>query len=144
MQTFMPYPDFRKSLESLDPSRLGNQIYRECLTLARGGWKNHPASKMWQGYEYALCEYALVGLEVLKERGKDYPHHRETFLKIQSQHEDTGLPPWVGYEPLHASHRSNLLRKKHDYYSQFGWTEPLDLEYIWPTKHLQHLTGKSE
>ena len=134
MQTFLPYANFRKSLECLDPKRLGNQIYRECLNLVRGGWKNHPASKMWQGYEYALCEYSLVGLEVLKERGKDYPHHRETFLEIQRNYPDTGLPPWIGDEAFHASHRSNLLRKNIDYYSQFGWTEPTDLEYIWPSK----------
>ena len=47
MQTFLPYPDFAKSARVLDPSRLGNQFYREGLTLLRGKWPNHPASKMW-------------------------------------------------------------------------------------------------
>ena len=40
-------------------------------------------------------------------------------------------PHWLGYEPFHASHRSNLLRKDAEYYSQFGWTEPDNLPYIW-------------
>lgn len=33
---------------------------------------------------------------------------------------------------MHASHRSNLLRKEPEYYTQFGWTEPPDLPYVWP------------
>jgi hypothetical protein len=41
------------------------------------------------------------------------------------------LQSWFGYEPFHASHRSNLLRKDDDYYSAFGWTDPKDLKYVW-------------
>ena len=33
---------------------------------------------------------------------------------------------------MHASHRSNLLRKEPAHYTQFGWTEPPDLPYVWP------------
>lgn len=33
---------------------------------------------------------------------------------------------------MHASHRSNLLRKEPEHYTQFGWTEPPDLAYVWP------------
>ena len=33
---------------------------------------------------------------------------------------------------MHASHRSNLLRKDPEHYMQFGWTEPPDLPYVWP------------
>jgi len=45
------------------------------------------------------------------------------------------LPPWIGQENFHASHRSNLLRKKPDHYGQFGWDEPRDLPYVWPEKN---------
>jgi hypothetical protein len=41
-------------------------------------------------------------------------------------------PPWLGDERLHASHRSNLLRKDPEHYGQFEWTEPDDLPYWWP------------
>jgi len=131
MQTFLPYPDFRKSLESLDPSRLGNQIYRECKTLVSGHWKNHPIAKIWFGHEYALCEYALVGLEVLEERGRYYPHWIEWFTEKQNEFTDTGLPDIVGYTPFHDSHKSNLLRKLPEHYSRFNWDVPDDLPYIW-------------
>ena len=133
MQTFLPYEDYYESLKTLDPSRLGNQIYREARTLVNGGWENHPASKMWRGYEYSLCEYALEGLKVLRERGRPYPHWERWFKEKQREFSNTGKPPWVGNEEFHASHRSNLLRKDKEWYSQFGWTEPDDLPYVWGT-----------
>lgn len=42
------------------------------------------------------------------------------------------LPPWIGNQLFHAAHRSNLLRKDPVYYVQFGWTEPDNLDYVWP------------
>jgi Pyrimidine dimer DNA glycosylase len=131
MQTFLPYPDFQASLECLDPKRLGNQVYREAKTLLGGGWPNHPASKMWRGYEDALAQYMLVGLRVLAKRGLRYPHHTEIIRKFD--YNTTVMPPWLGNEEFHASHRSNLLRKNELFYRQWGWTEPIDLPYIWPT-----------
>ena len=68
MQVFLPYPDFAKSVECLDPSRLGNQIYREALTLIKGGWKHHPASKMWANHKHALAKYWIAGLDELLKR----------------------------------------------------------------------------
>jgi hypothetical protein len=132
MQTFLPFPNFHDSLRTLDSKRLGNQIYREALTLARGGWPNHPASKMWRGHERSLCDYALAGLDVLAERGKYYPQHRTTFLALRSALDDTGAPPWLGDHAFHESHQSNLLRKDPAHYGQFGWTVPDDLPYVWP------------
>ena len=38
-----------------------------------------------------------------------------------------------GWTNLHASHRSNLLKKDPEHYGQFGWSEPHDLAYVWPT-----------
>jgi hypothetical protein len=43
------------------------------------------------------------------------------------------LPSWWGDDAVHASHRSNLLRKLPEHYSRFGWSEPCDLPYVWPT-----------
>jgi hypothetical protein len=132
MQTFLPVPGYLQSMRCLDKSRLGNQVWREGITLVRGGWKNHPASKMWRGHEYHLCLYLLAGSEVLKERGKEYPQVKEKILIEMAKHKDTGAPPWIGDEKFHASHRSNLLRKNPAWYGQFGWNEPSDLPYVWP------------
>jgi hypothetical protein len=135
MQVFLPYADFNRSVSCLDPSRLGNQIYREGLTLIRGGWPNHPVSKAWRNYRKLLAQYCLAGLDELEKRGRKYPHHKVTFLEYFENEPDNGLPGWIGLEQFHASHRSNLLRKDPSWYGKFGWTEPPTLEYWWPTKH---------
>ena len=41
------------------------------------------------------------------------------------------MPDWIGDERIHKSHRSNLLRKDGEFYKQYGWTEPTDIEYHW-------------
>ena len=44
---------------------------------------------------------------------------------------EPNLPNWFGGD-IHATHRSNLLRKDAAHYGQFGWGEPDDLPYHWP------------
>lgn len=130
MQTFLPYPDFQASMECLDPRRLGNQVYREGLTLLRGGWPNHPAARMWLGYTPALALYLSAGIAALASRGLHYPHHLKEITSYLQP--DIPMPPWLGDPAFHASHRSNLLRKDPVWYGRFGWTEPPDLPYVWP------------
>jgi len=138
MQTFLPYPSFKHSLECLDDSRLGNQVYREAKSLVQGGWENHPASMMWYGHFGALALYGLVGLQVMEERyGKhswiNYTAHKQFFLQKWDEYEDERDPPdWIGNKKFHRSHQSNLLRKNKQWYSQFGWDVPDDIEYYWP------------
>ncbi len=142
MQTFLAYPSFIKSAQVLDNKRLGKQRV-ECKQILKallgeyndtGAWVNHPATKMWRGYEYALCMYALhICNEWIKRGCADtlLPY----FLEQAPMHFKTyagAFPPWLGDEAVHASHRSNLLRKDPSHYSQFGWEEPDDLPYVWP------------
>ena len=123
MQTFLPYADFKRSAESLDNKRLGKQrveamqIYKACV-LDDYGWKNHPAVKMWVGYMDTMIKTWI-------ERGFN------NTMGIVGAGEDITLPPWMGDERLHSSHRSNLLRKDEKFYSQFNWTEPHDMPYYW-------------
>lgn len=137
MQTFLPYSDFFESANCLHPKHLGNQFYREGKTLLNGGWEHHPASKMWRGYEYSLCDYLVACYEALLLRNKDYKEHYYEIIEKQIQLSNTGYPPWLGNKEFHASHRSNLLRKDKEkgwnWYTNLGWTEPDNLPYIWPT-----------
>jgi hypothetical protein len=122
-------------MQCLDKSRLGNQVWREGITLIRGGWPNHPASKMWQGHFYHLGLYLLEGIKVLAERGKYYGEiEAKIRAEMEKHNHNQTAPHWVGNEQFHSSHRSNLLRKNPVWYGQFGWTESPDMEYIWPTK----------
>ena len=129
MQTFLPLPDFDESAIILDYRRLGNQRLeaRQLLTslLNGSGWSHHPAAKMWKGYELALAEYGNIMILEWIDRG-----YRNTMDLIDV--DDYVLPPWFGDERVHSSHRSNLLRKDYNYYSQFGWSEGPDLPYHWP------------
>ncbi len=133
MQTFLPYPDFKKSAECLDNKRLNKQILeasqiykivKENKTI--GGWINHPAVKMWRGYSDCLAMYYNACLEEWLRRGKNH-----SFKLIVVKENSIIIPHWLGNEDFHASHRSNLLRKMPEYYSKFEWKEPNNLPYVW-------------
>jgi hypothetical protein len=130
VQTFLPYADFERSAKVLDYKRLGKQRV-EALQLLRGQWSNHPAAKMWKGFEYRLGEYAEVICLEWVSRG-----YQDTCLaKVRAEKlkfKQVGLPPWLGLEDLHRSHRSNLLRKYPEHYQGY-FNEPNDLPYLWPT-----------
>ena len=116
MQTFLPYKDFKKSLESLDDKRLGKQrvetfqILNNLLGRPKKdgtpykGWTNHPCCVMWRGYEDALKLYLNESINVWKARGKN-----NTMQYEEIDVWNIKMPWWLGYEPLHSSHRANLL-----------------------------------
>jgi hypothetical protein len=136
MQTFLPYPDFRKSLHCLDYRRLGKQrveayqIIRILKEVShsknyRGGWRNHPAVKLWHGHLNALKLYFNLSIDEWTRRG--YKNKMKK-MKISGK---ISYPSWWGRSDFHSAHRSNLLRKDQSYYGQYGWTEPPDLQYLW-------------
>lgn len=43
------------------------------------------------------------------------------------------VPPWLGDEAFHLSHRSNLVRKDPGHYRPIFGDIPDGLPYIWPT-----------
>jgi hypothetical protein len=133
MQTFLPYPNLRKSLEVLDSRRLGKQRVEAFQILnvllnrtEKKGWRNHPAVKMWKGYENALKLYLNTAIELWISRG-----YKNT-MKLEKIKGKIVLPLWFGGKKFHKSHKSNLLRKDKSHYSQFGWKEKDNLPYVWP------------
>ena len=146
MQTFLPDPDYAKSAKYLDNKRLGKQRL-ECkqILLALGvavgphkpgkrGWRNHPAVRMWRGYETSLIIYGACMCSEWRKRGFQDTlgiEFRDVYAAVTDGY-PARKPEWIGEEAFHASHRSNLLRKDKEYYGKFGWTEPDDLPYIWP------------
>jgi hypothetical protein len=130
MQTFLPYPSFERSARCLDWRRLGKQRLEarqilRALQHGSGGWFNHPAVRMWLGFEPALVSYGNVMIIEWSQRGY---HNTMELLTVMGLEQ----PPWLGMEKLHASHRSNLLRKDPEWYAQFGWLEGPELPYYWP------------
>jgi hypothetical protein len=145
MQTFLPYPDYVGSARCLDNKRLGKQRL-ECkqILLALGvavgphkpgkrGWKNHPAVRMWKGHEGSLIVYSFCVCVEWRKRGfLDNLGNEFENLYCAMVDGPTVKPPWIGSDGIHASHRSNLLRKDAEFYGKFGWAEPDDLPYVWP------------
>jgi len=137
MQTFLPYEDFTLSAQVLDRQRLGKQrvealqIYNVLVgnLTKKGkpytGWLNHPAVLMWDGYVEALLLYKNKMIEEWLARG-----YRNTMEWVILE-DSIEMPPWLGDDRVHASHRSNLLRKDLEYYSKYKWEEPIDMEYYW-------------
>lgn len=138
MQTFLPYPDFNLSATVLDYRRLGKQRVEawQILNTLRGaskgkGWINHPAVKMWRGHEQALVQYGIAMCKEWINRGyKDTMLER--FMSLRSDTSEIVLPKWHGNEEFHRSHRSNLLRKKPDFYRVHWPKENDNLQYVWP------------
>lgn len=136
MQTFLPYSDFDKCAKCLDTKRLGKQRVEawQILGLLAGKypkstWNNHPAVLMWKGFEPALNMYGRAICSEWISRG-----YVDNMIGRFDIHESHDLPAFIGNEKFHASHRSALLFKKYDYYIKFGWTEPAEYNYVWPTK----------
>lgn len=150
MQTFLPYSNYVDSARCLDYRRLGKQRVEakqilQALGVPVGGplsgkpssWRSHPATRMWEGYEYALCVYAIAVCQEWRQRGyKDtlLPQFMDAANGILRAGGDSSAPEWLGCDAFHASHRSNLLRKLPEHYSQFGWSEPNDISYVWPSR----------
>ena len=148
MQTFLPYAEFERSAAVLDVRRLGKQRVEglqvvRALTYPEYGWKHHPAVRMWEGHEEAVAAYTLavvdrwVGLgfgdtcaaSVLVDLAAVCIEH----VRAQDELSRAGeLPPWLGDEALHRSHRSALVRKDPAFYRPIFPDVPDDLPYVWP------------
>jgi|TARA_R110001592_G_scaffold21947_2_gene87812 hypothetical protein len=143
LQTFLPYKSFEKTAECLDYRRLGKQRV-EALQIFNAltgvptksgksytGWLNHPAVIMWKGYEEALLLYKNKMIEEWILRGYN------NTMDMIGLSDNIEMPRWLGNSKLHASHRSNLLRKDYEYYSKFNWEESDDMEYYWDAGYIK-------
>jgi hypothetical protein len=167
MQTFLPYHSFAASARALDRVRLGNQrreawqILRCNILIATAGptapkkipgtgWRNHPAVRMWRGYEGALCLYGIAVCEEWVRRGyRD--SLRERFAATLTAWPDTTLPPWwkrgsgVARAVQH-SHRRRLVDKLPSHYGAL-WPGVLPggpEVYVWPVETIvaRRVTGR--
>ena len=150
MQTFLPYADFERSAAVLDMKRLGKQRVEviqivRALTWPGYGWANHPAVLMWQGYERALGCYGLACCRVWSGRGHAdscAATIRHDLLQVGIKDRPTqeelaragALPPWLGAEEFHLSHRSMLLGKLPAHYGPLFPDVPPGLPCRWPVR----------
>ncbi|HEU4676851.1 MAG TPA: MSMEG_6728 family protein [Motilibacteraceae bacterium] len=144
MQTFLPCPGFRASAALLDDRRLGKQRVEvlqvlRALTWTSYGWRNHPAVRMWRGFVPGLVAYGLAVCDEWVARGRVDAVGEALLGFTAGRTPDVDelaargqLPPWLGHDPVHASHRSALVRKDPEHYRSLFPDVPDDLPYVWP------------
>lgn len=134
----------------------GRSVMGEPPGEQRSGWASHPAVKMWAGHVPALALYMSCMIMEWQRRGYQnnmtYPYHlcrvdgpekgqvwhgltldrRLPNTESLPDPADVVMPPWLGDEELHASHRSRLLMKDPEWYGDLGWAEEPRREYVWP------------
>jgi hypothetical protein len=134
MQTFLPYADIGRSLESLERYALWRQVIEASQLIhiveqGTGPFIRHPFARMWKRdvnvlihyYNYALLT-ALTKYKIkmlMRYETVDHP-------SIETVGGITRLickPVWLGDEALHSSHRSRLLQTDAEFYSQYGWKD---------------------
>jgi len=135
MITFLPVADFDASARMLDTRRLGNQRVEARMILR---WLRNPLryarqqaagyTAMWRGHEDALAAYYNACCEEWARRGKANIECTPEALPAGG----VALPPWLGDERLHATHRAALMFKEPDHYAQFGWNDEPQVAYLWP------------
>ena len=128
VNTFITYWDVDEIAKSLDYKRLGKQrveayqLWRANKEITKG-WRNHPAARMWKGYECALATYTNAMIREWIKRG--YKNNMEFLPCVKNPR----FPLWWGHEPVKISHRASLNRKNPDFYH---FDVPEFTEYVWP------------
>lgn len=135
VNTFLPWPDMKKTAQSLDNKRLGKQrvealqILRANLGLTKG-WRNHPAAVMWRGHEGYLYMYTNAMCIEWRQRGYQDNIQAQLQELLNTNNIEGWDPPWWwGNNEFHKSHRSNLKRKDPVWY-RFRVRD--SLPYKWP------------
>jgi hypothetical protein len=133
MQTFLPYKDFDKSAQALDSKRLNKQIL-ECYQILkvlsnpdpRAGWRNHPAVKMWRGYEGSLLNYTMAMVREADIRGIKTDKNLfniQVLATAEGMFWGHDLPDWynddIKMQRLTTTHKANLYKKDPIYYFDF-------------------------
>lgn len=160
MQTFITSyeGDWVYTAQTLDNLRLNKQAlegWQILMTLLEldpsgeyrpaRGWVNHPATKMWRGYELALYGYITTMVTEWHKRG-----YQSTIADKATRTIEVGYSqglvtnyeePWwrLNKDVLKAvatTHRQALLWKNYPHYKQFRWSEdsgqqPDTYEYFW-------------
>lgn len=151
MQTFVPDAGFARSAKLLDDRRLGKQRVEtfqilRALVWPSYGWKRHPATAMWRGFTPALVAYGVAMCREWSARGHadalasqllEYTGGR---IDSYEQLRDHGrLPPWLGDDAVHASHRRVLAEKAPGAYPPAwrgagGYVWPVPVFSRWPLR----------
>jgi hypothetical protein len=144
--TWMTHPSFGKTARDLPNEILKQQMMQVCITFDiltglddKSEYTDHPAVKMWHGYEFALGIYGMMlGMEFTFNRGyaeaTEFWYLSKAIREIKRTEEGFVYdpPPWMFDTDILLSHRSNLARR-HPVAFRSKWKNcPKDWPYLWP------------
>jgi len=143
MQTWLVANTFEKSATLLDRRRLGAQLYESVHILASLRHKNHllinpkrdvsnhPASKLWVGYERELGAYIYAHLSEWCNRGYKSDINTKNYRVITEGLERGmyNIPSWITSEVI-VTHRNVLYRKNPTFYPK-KWCGDRGMRYDW-------------
>lgn len=144
MQVFLPEHTFAKCAEVLDTKRLVKQLLegRQIMTVLAGestsnGWKNHPAVKMFEGYEKTLYSYLRAIRDEMQTRGYKWEKNWEVIQGIYERHyqdELQGYPFWMQdkemWNRVVITHRGRLWEKDPAHYAQYEGEGHMFMNYV--------------
>lgn len=163
MQTFITGGGDSHGVANLDSKRLnkqlleGRQILNVLVTIqkdpaAKVAWRNHPAVKMWAGYEFALYSYLLWVETECRKREIQTEKNMAAIVDLAMELDGSSLgrvPAWwtdpVRKDRIITSHRASLYKKDPDYYAEWkfesDWVDAHRYavvccdrcNYYWPT-----------
>ena len=133
MQVFLPENTFAKCAEVLDTKRLVKQLLegRQIMTVLAGestsnGWKNHPAVKMFKGYEVTLVAYLAAIRDEMNDRGYKWEKNWAVIEDIYNRHYKGDPQPWPywmqdkeSWNRVMITHRGRLWEKDSAHYSDY-------------------------
>lgn len=144
MQVFLPETNFQRCAEVLDYKRLVKQLLegRQIMSVLAGespsnAWKNHPAVKMFAGYEHDLYFYLKAIRNEMQQRGYKWENNwaviQDTYKRnfVDQPYE---IPFWMLDEDMYGriitTHRGRLWEKDREYYAQYQTEGNVFMEFV--------------
>jgi hypothetical protein len=156
MQIFLPEYSYAASAKVLDQKRLVKQLLegRQMLAALAGetkGWRNHPATRMFEGYEHGLIAYSHAIAMEMAERGYKWENNWNEIVRLENTYfrdNPKFVPPWLRDDERHMkvviTHRGRLFEKDPIVYAQFEEESKIKSDYLccdrcltyWPSHEL--------
>lgn len=144
MQVFLPESNFAKCAEVLDTKRLVKQLLegRQIMNVLSGestskGWANHPAVRMFEGYEQTLYSYLSAIRFEMQKRGYKWEKNWAVIQDLYNRHfsrEIQSIPFWMSDEKLFTrvvvTHRGRLWEKDPIHYSDYSPEGAVFMEFV--------------
>lgn len=144
MQVFLPEANFAKCAKVLDTKRLVKQLLegRQIMNVLAGesttkGWHNHPAVKMFTGYEKTLYQYLKAIRDEMQSRNYKWENNWSVIQDLYDRHfadDPQAAPHWMvdneEFARVLTTHRGRLWEKNPEHYAQYKDEGRVFMKYV--------------